>query len=86
MNIAEDLIKDKNRELVGVPTTTTVKDGVALMMRENVGCLLVSVDGEIRGIWSERDLARNIAVKGFFFFKNGCGNCRNNGDGHNKGC
>jgi len=65
MNIAEDLIKDKNRELVGVPASTTVKDGIALMLHENVGCLLISVDGKIGGIWSERDLARSLAHKGF---------------------
>jgi len=65
MNIAEDLIKDKNRELVSVSAETTVKSGIAMMERENVGCLLISVEGKITGIWSERDLARNIAHKGF---------------------
>ncbi len=65
MNIAEDLIKDKNRELVSVLADTTVSDGIDLMAKENVGCLLVAVDGEIKGIWSERDLARSIAERGF---------------------
>lgn len=65
MNIAEDLLKDKNRELISVPAETSVNDGIALLAKENVGCLLVSVDNKITGIWSERDLARNIAQKGF---------------------
>jgi len=65
MNIAENLIKDKNRELVSVPSNTTISAGIALMAKENVGCLLVTVDGEVTGIWSERDLARNIAERGF---------------------
>ena len=65
MNIAEDLIKDKNRELVSVSSNTTVNDGIALMAKENVGCLLVVVDGEIKGIWSERDLVRSIEKYGF---------------------
>jgi CBS domain-containing protein len=65
MRVAEELIKDKNREPVSVSSSTTIKDAVALMARENVGCLLVSEGDSIVGIWTERDLARNIADQGF---------------------
>ncbi len=65
MIVAEDLIKDKNRALVGTETTTTIGDAVALMDRENVGCLLVFENDAIVGIWTERDLARNLAKEGF---------------------
>jgi signal-transduction protein with cAMP-binding, CBS, and nucleotidyltransferase domain len=65
MNIAKDLIKDKNRELVSVPADTSVTEAVNLMAKENVGCLLASINNEIKGIWTERDLARNIAEHGF---------------------
>jgi len=65
MNIAEDLIKDKNRELVSVPASTTLDEAVSLMANENVGCLLVSVDNKISGIWTERDLVMNVAEHGF---------------------
>ncbi len=65
MRIAEELIKDKNREPVSVPSSTSIKDAVALMVRENVGCLLVSEGESIVGIWTERDLARNFAKQGF---------------------
>ncbi len=65
MKIAEDLVKDKTREVVTVPADTTIADAVALMHRENVGCLLVTDNDEIVGIWTERDLARDIAEDGF---------------------
>jgi signal-transduction protein with cAMP-binding, CBS, and nucleotidyltransferase domain len=65
MKIAEDLIQDKHRELVTTPTTTTIAEAVALMAKENVGCLLVSDQGAIVGIWTERDLARDLATDGF---------------------
>lgn len=65
MRVAEELIQDKAREPVSVPSSTTIKDAVALMARENVGCVLVSEGDSIEGIWTERDLARNIADRGF---------------------
>ena len=65
MKIAEDLIKDKNRSLVTVPAATTVAEAIALMASENVGCLLVSEGDAIVGIWTERDLARDLAADGF---------------------
>ena len=65
MRVAEDLIKDKNRELVSVPAGMTVAEGVATMARENVGCLLISEAGSIVGIWTERDLAQDVAKDGF---------------------
>jgi len=65
MMIAEDLVKDKNRDLVCAPAAMTIGEAVALMAKENVGCLLVSERGSIVGIWTERDLARDIAQDGF---------------------
>ena len=65
MNIAEDLIKDKNRELLCIPAEATIAEAVQLMARENIGSLLVTIDNEIKGIWTERDLIHNIAAHGF---------------------
>ncbi len=64
MNIAEDLIKDKNRALVTIPPTTPILKAVKLMADQNVGCLLIEADGEIRGIWTERDMVHNLATDG----------------------
>ena len=65
MKVAEDLIKDKNRALVSVPGTTTLAEAVAVMKVENVGCLMVSDGDAMVGIWTERDLVRDVASDGF---------------------
>ncbi len=65
MKIAEDLIHDKNRALVSVPKSTTISESLKLMAKENLGCLLVSDQDEIVGIWTERDLARDVVEDGF---------------------
>jgi CBS domain-containing protein len=65
MKIAQDLIEDKNRELVSVPSTTTIAEAIVRMANENVGCLLVSEGDTITGIWTERDLARDLVIDGF---------------------
>lgn len=65
MKIAEDLVKNKNRASVTAPADTSVAEALALMARENVGCLLVTENGEITGIWTERDFARDVTRDGF---------------------
>ncbi len=51
--------------MVPPPATTTIAEAVALMKRENVGCLLVTENDDIVGIWTERDLAQDVASDGF---------------------
>ncbi len=65
MKVAEDLIHDKNRALVSVPKATAISEALSLMSVENVGCLLVSDQDDIVGIWTERDLARDVVEGGF---------------------
>jgi signal-transduction protein with cAMP-binding, CBS, and nucleotidyltransferase domain len=65
MKVAQDLVKDKNREMVTAPAGTTIAEAAALMERENVGCLLVTEGDAIVGIWTERDLARDVTLDGF---------------------
>jgi len=61
MNIADDLIKDKNRELISVTEDTLVFDAVAVMAENKVGSILIKKDDEIVGIWTERDLLYCVA-------------------------
>ena len=75
MIVAEDLIKDKNRAFVGAATTATVGDAVSLIAKENVGFLLVSEGDDVVGIWSERDLARDLAADGFGIETETLGTC-----------
>lgn len=61
MNIADDLIKDKNRELISVTENTTIANAVALMAENKVGAILIKRDDKIVGIWTERDLLYCVA-------------------------
>ena len=61
MNIADDLLKDKNRDLVTVTEDTVIVDAVAKMVEQRVGAILVKRGSDITGIWTERDLLYGIA-------------------------
>ena len=64
MNIAEDLIRDKNRELFSMPVGTRIAEAVTAMVDQNVGCLLITEKDEYVGIWTERDLLQDFAKHG----------------------
>ena len=53
-----DLVKDRRAdELISLPASASVADGVRLMSEREVGALLVmNEDGLVGGIFSERDL------------------------------
>jgi signal-transduction protein with cAMP-binding, CBS, and nucleotidyltransferase domain len=61
MNIADDLIKDKNRELITVTEDTTIADAVAVMAKNKVGAILIKKGDDLIGIWTERDLLYCVA-------------------------
>ena len=51
------------RDLVAIETSAKVRDAVAAMQRSKVGCLVVVEDGELRGIFTERDLVVRVLAK-----------------------
>jgi signal-transduction protein with cAMP-binding, CBS, and nucleotidyltransferase domain len=65
MKTASDLIKAKGSEIVCVPTGTSVLDALRKMNDRKVGAILVTHDDKPVGIWTERDLMRNILEAGF---------------------
>ncbi len=65
MKTASDLIQEKGSEIVCVPTGTSVLDALRKMNDRKVGAILVTRDDEPVGIWTERDLMRNILEAGF---------------------
>jgi CBS domain-containing protein len=59
-----DILQDKGREIWKVTPQTSVFDALKLMADRNIGALLV-LDGEkLAGIFSERDYARKVILKG----------------------
>jgi len=69
MELARNLRKDSVSRLLpseplSVERTSTVGDTVELMRRENVGCVLVCDDGQLVGLFTERDLMRRVLAVG----------------------
>ena len=65
MKSVAQILKSKSDQTIhNVAPTASVFDAVKLMAEKNVGALLVMEDGKIVGIFTERDYARKIALKG----------------------
>ncbi|MGD9018242.1 MAG: CBS domain-containing protein [Desulfobacterales bacterium] len=62
---AESIITEKGRDLVTVPANATIHEALLIMINANVGSILVEKDGNIVGIWTERDLLRDTVKAGF---------------------
>lgn len=65
MKTAEDIIRENNREMVCIDHGKTVGDAVQKMVANTIGAILVRKDGRLVGIFTERDLLRNMASPGF---------------------
>lgn len=59
-----EILRQKGYSVVSVPPTATVLEALRLMAEKNIGGVLV-LDGEnLVGIFTERDYARKIVLKG----------------------
>ncbi|MBF0472320.1 MAG: CBS domain-containing protein [Nitrospirae bacterium] len=65
MKTAEEIVQEKNKELISVSFNTPIKDAVIVMLNNKIGTILVKKDNKYIGFWTERDLLRNISIKGF---------------------
>ena len=63
---AGDLLKDKGRQIWTVPPDASVYEALKRLSEKNIGALLVFESGQLVGIFSERDYARKLALKGKF--------------------
>jgi CBS domain-containing protein len=59
-----DILQDKGREIWRVSPQTSVFDALRLMADRNIGALLVLEGEKLAGIFSERDYARKVILKG----------------------
>lgn len=58
MKTLKQLLAEKNHDLAAVSPDDTVYQALCVMAERNVGAVLVLQDGELAGIFSERDYAR----------------------------
>ncbi len=64
MQIIRKLLDRKGREIWSVPPKASVYEALELMAAKRIGAVVVIDDGEVVGIFSERDYARKIILMG----------------------
>lgn len=59
-----DILDRKGRDVLTTEPTTSVFDAIARMVDFNVGSIVIVDDGDVAGIFTERDYLRRIVLKG----------------------
>ena len=66
MATVRQVLKNKGYEIWSVAPQSTVYEALQVMSEKDVGALLVVDEGNLVGIFSERDYARKLILKGRF--------------------
>jgi CBS domain-containing protein len=64
MTTVRQIIQAKGAQVWTISPQATVLEALQLMADKNVGALLVTEGDQVAGIFSERDYARSVALKG----------------------
>ncbi len=64
MNQVSEILGDKGRDVLRIDADASVLEAVKQMVEANIGSLLVTKNGEIAGIVTERDYLRRVAIEG----------------------
>lgn len=65
MYTAEDVLKEKGAEMITTPSDTKIKDAIKIMVDRKIGSILATDNGNVVGIWTERDFLRNSLFDSF---------------------
>lgn len=64
MATVNQMLMNKGKEVYAIPPDATVLDALRMMAEKDVGALVILDGDELQGIFTERDYARKIALKG----------------------
>ncbi len=64
MHTIGQLLEGKGKDIWSIAPHATVFEALQIMAEKNVGALLVIDNGKVVGIFSERDYARKVILKG----------------------
>lgn len=64
MGKVRDILRNKGAVIFSVEQTATVYEAIELMCEKNIGGLLIVENGKLAGIFTERDYARKLILKG----------------------
>lgn len=63
MMTVDQILSKKGKEVYSVTSTITVFEALSVMSEKNIGAILIIEDNVLKGILSERDYARKVALK-----------------------
>lgn len=64
MKTVKDILKDPGRKIWSVSLKTTAYEALEVMAEKDIGALLVFEKEQLVGVFSERDYARKVILKG----------------------
>jgi CBS domain-containing protein len=64
MKKIKNILQKKSAEVFSVPSTATVFSAIEMMSQRNIGGVVVVDNGNLVGIFTERDYARKLILKG----------------------
>jgi CBS domain-containing protein len=64
MNQLSEILDEKGHDVLRIEADASVLEAVKQMVEANVGSLLVTDGGEVRGIVTERDYLRRVTLEG----------------------
>jgi CBS domain-containing protein len=64
MGKVRNILESKGRNVFSVEPTTVVYKAIETMAEKNIGGLLITENGKLVGIFTERDYARKLILKG----------------------
>jgi len=62
MKSAEEILYEKGTKIISVTGQTPIDNAIRTMLENKIGAIIIEEDGDLIGIWTERDLMRNISI------------------------
>ena len=66
MLTAGQILEGKGGKIISVGIECTVADALQKMIENKIGAILITEGEDIKGIWTERDLMKNVITDGFY--------------------
>ena len=64
MGRVKSILKDKGDQLYTIGPQTTVYEALEIMVEKKIGSLIVAENGKLKGLFTERDYAWKVILKG----------------------
>lgn len=62
MKSAEEILYEKGTKIITVNGQTSIDNAIRTMLENKIGAIIIEEKGDVVGIWTERDLLRNVSI------------------------